>query len=88
MIATRGIHNKLKVTSGNVRTLRYKLANGIGISTDLKLQMLQKYGWRQDDICYTTKDLVAAVKLALKSSTAAKTQGAEYLVEKYLKTKQ
>jgi hypothetical protein len=87
MIATRGIHNTIGVSSGHVRLLRYKLANNIGISTDLKLQLLQKSGWRQDDKVFTQKDLVAAVSFAIRSSASAKAHGAEYIVEKFLAKK-
>lgn len=83
MLAQRGIHNKLGETSGYIRQMRYKLANGISISTDTKLRLLQKTGWQQDDKIYSQKDLVALAKFTLKQ-TAARELGAEYIVEKFL----
>lgn len=87
LISKRGIHHKLGVTSAAIRSLRFKLATGAGISMDAKLQLLQKSGWRQDDFSFTQKDLVAAVRFALQASLSAKMQGPEYLVEKYLTKK-
>jgi hypothetical protein len=40
------VFKEIDGTSGIVRTWRYNLANDIAISTDTKLQVLQKAGWR------------------------------------------
>lgn len=84
LISEKGVHDKLGISNSMVTSLRYNLKNGIPISTDKKMQLLQKSGWRQDDICYTTNDLVNVVKFALRQGAAAKEHGAEYLVEKFL----
>lgn len=87
MIAKRGVHNQLKIKPGYAQQLRYKLSNNIGISTDTKLRLLQKTGWRQDNRTFTQADLVNCVKYALKKSATAKEFGAEYIVEQFLKPK-
>lgn len=87
LISQRGIYKKLDISQNNSTQLRWKLKNGIGISTDLKLELLQKSGWRQDDKTFTQKDLVNVVKHALKKGAAAKSLGAEYIVEDFLKKK-
>lgn len=87
LLATRGVHHQLGITSSAVRSLRFKLSTGAGISTDTKIKLLQKSGWRQDQFSFSQKDLVAAVRFALGSSAAAKEQGPEYLVEKFLAKK-
>jgi hypothetical protein len=84
LLATRGVHHQLGITSSAVRSLRFKLSTGAGVSTDTKIKLLQKSGWRQDQYSYTRKDLVEAVAFALRASAAGKGLGAEYLVEKYL----
>jgi hypothetical protein len=84
LLAKRGVHNELGIKSSYVTTLRYKLANDIGVSLETKIALLQKSGWNQGDNNFTRKDLVNAVKFALRQSAAAKEHGAEYIVEKYL----
>lgn len=91
LINTDGIHKKLKVTAGYIRQMRYR-TNTAGVNTspvkvETKIKLLQRTGWRQDDVQYTQADLVAAVGFALRQGAAAKEHGAEYLVEKFLKRK-
>jgi hypothetical protein len=87
LIAKRGVHNLLGIKSSYVTTLRYKMANDIGVSLETKISLLQKSGWRQGDNNFTRMDLINAVKFALRQGAAAKEHGAEYIVEKYLKLK-
>lgn len=90
LIHTRTIYKKLRMSPGHVRTIRYNLKHGLPVSTDLKLKLLQRSGWRQDDFIYNRKDLVSLAQSILKAGTMAKEFGAEYLVEKWeaLKHKQ
>jgi hypothetical protein len=68
-----------------IRHLRYKVRhNRNGISMDLKIRLLQKSGWLQDDRIYNRKDLVSLARTILKSSQAARDHGAEYLVDKWM----
>ena len=87
LLQQRAIGKKIGITANHVAQLRYKLRNGIGISTDTKMALLQKNGFRYSDKTFTQKDLVAAVKFALRQGAAAKAQGGEYLVEKFLRSK-
>lgn len=84
MISRPAIHRELRISSNYACLLRYKVRNGIGISIEKKLQLLQRSGWRQSDIQYSRKDLVEAVRLAMRSGSRAREQGPEYLVEKFL----
>jgi len=86
LIAERAVHTKLGISSDAVRSLRAKLKDGRGITTDRKLELLQKSGWRQDDHQYNRQDLVSLAKFILKSSAAAKEHGAQYLVDKWTKS--
>lgn len=87
MISQRGIHHTLGVEDNYVRQLRFKLKNGIGISTDVKLSLLQKSGWRQDNKAYSKEDLIAFVKFYNRTSQAARDNGVEYVFEKWEKSK-
>ena len=87
MLSEKGIHHKLGIKATYLAMLRYKIKNGIGISTDTKISMLQKNGWRQDQKIFTRVDLVSAVKFALKQSDSVKGKGPEYIIEKYLTQK-
>ncbi|RYD84403.1 MAG: hypothetical protein EOP84_05590 [Verrucomicrobiaceae bacterium] len=85
LVAQRGIHHKLVgVTSEQIRQHRSKLKKGIPISTDLKLELLRKSGWKEDAAQFTRGDLVAFAKFYARTSAAAREQGAEYVVEKWL----
>jgi hypothetical protein len=84
LLSKKAVHKEMKVTANYVAQLRLRLRNDIPISTELKLKLLQKSGWRQSDHSYTRKDLLAAIKFTLKASAAAKAHGPEYLVEKFL----
>lgn len=83
MISERGIHAKLGITSGLVRTYRYNLNNGISISTDTKLALLKKSGWSPDNTKYNDTDLVALLKFNNRTSQDARDHGPEYVVEKW-----
>ncbi len=83
LIGERAIHKKLGNTSNDVKQLRYKLRNGITVSTDLKLRLLQKSGWFQDQGSFTRADLVSLLNFYAKCSPAAKSHGHEYVIEKW-----
>ena len=87
LLQQRAIGAELKITANYVAQLRNKLKTGIPISTDLKIKLLKQSGWKQSDITFARKDLVAAVRFALGQSKAAKEHGPEYLVEKFLSKK-
>lgn len=87
LLAKRGIYKMLGITSGDVRNYRYKLANGEPIKLETKLKLLQKSGWRQDDVKYTTQDLVSLINFYNKTSQAARNMGAEYVIEKWAASK-
>lgn len=74
----------MRITRQHQLLLRYHLKKGIPISLNKKLRLLQRTGWRQPEHSYTHRQLVEAVRFALKASAAAQAHGAEYLVEKYL----
>jgi hypothetical protein len=84
LISQRNIHKKVGKSSNSIRQLRYKFKNGIPITLDMKLHILQKSGWRQPDLQHTRKDMVEAVRFALRSNSVAKEHGPEYLVTKFL----
>lgn len=83
LIYQRGIYKQLRISSGQVRTIRYNISRGLPVSTDLKLKLLQRSGWRQDGFIYTRKDLINLANSILKAGAMAKEFGAEYLVEKW-----
>jgi len=83
LISERGVHKKLGNTSNDVKQLRYKMKNGIYISTDLKLRLLQKSGWTQDEASFTRADLVGLLKFYDKSSQRTKDHGYAYVIEKW-----
>ena len=85
LINQRGIHNKLGITSEKVRQHRYNLNNGQAISTDLKLRLLQKSGWRQEKQKYPREDLISLIKFTIRTSQKARDFGAEYVLEKWEK---
>lgn len=87
LISRRAIHRQLGISSGAIRMQRRRLATGGNISLDTKLKLLQRSGWRQEELAYTQKDLVAAVRFSLNSGKDAREFGPEYLVEKYLRKK-
>lgn len=86
LIAKRGVYKDLNITMTHLKQLRYKLKHGQGISTDLKLQLLQRSGWRQDQAQYTRQDLVSLLKFYERTSQVARDVGPEYVVEKFLLT--
>ncbi len=83
MIAIRGIHNKLKIPDNRVQQYRSALKNGKTISTDLKIHLLQKTGWQQDDKTYNRKELVSLLNFWKRTSQAARDMGPEYVFEKW-----
>jgi len=83
MIAKRGIHKELGVTSSDITTMRYRLKHGETISTEKKLQLLQKTGWTQSEKKYDRKDLVSLLKFYSSTSQAARDEGPEYVIEKW-----
>lgn len=84
LLSQRGVHRRLGVKNNNFRQMRFRFRHGIPISTDYKIMLLQRSGWRHDDKQFTRQDMVAAVTLALNSNSHARQLGAEYIVEKYL----
>ncbi|RYZ61454.1 MAG: hypothetical protein EOO14_05000 [Chitinophagaceae bacterium] len=79
-----GMYKSMRITRAHQHVLRNQLRNKKFISLDKKLLLLQRAGWRSDGYQYTHTDLVEAVRFALRQSEAAKSMGAEYLVEKFL----
>ena len=84
LINQRGIHNKLGITSDQVRNYRRYLKEGINVSTDLKVELLRKSGWRPEATKFTQLDLVALLKYNGRVSQSARDKGPEYVVEKWL----
>lgn len=83
LINIRGIHHKLQVKNNYVHQLRFKLKKGIHVSLDVKLRLLQKSGWRQDDKIYNRKDLVSIINFWKRSGKAARAMGTEYVIDKW-----
>ncbi len=83
LIYERSVHHKLSISATYVHQLRYRLKNGLGISTDLKIKLLQKSGWRQSQAIYTRQDLLDILKFYNRSSRAAKDLGFQYILEKW-----
>lgn len=83
MIIQRGIHAKLGVKSGLVRTYRYNLSKGINVSSDKKLSLLIKSGWRADDLQFSRRDLVSLLNFWKRTSQQARELGPEYVIEKW-----
>jgi hypothetical protein len=83
LIFRRGVHQKLRIKSNYIRQLRRRLKFGAPISTDLKLRLLQKSGWIQDQAQYTLQDLVSLLKFYQRTSQAARDMGEEYVIEKW-----
>ena len=86
MIAKRGIHNELGISSSAVTTMRSRLKSGETISTEKKLQLLQKTGWTQSDKKYDRKDLISFLNFWRTTSQAARDQGPEYVIDKWEKS--
>ena len=84
LIAERGVHNRLRLSSGVVRNMRYNMAKGIPVSTDLKLEWLKKSGWQEEAASFTRADLISLMKHYERSSAAARENGPEYILEKWL----
>jgi hypothetical protein len=83
LIRERGIHNKLNVSSGLIRTYRYNLAKGIAISTDQKLDLLKKSGWKDNEEVFKRNDLVSLLNFWKRTSQSARDKGPEYVIEKW-----
>ena len=83
LISGRAIHKQLGETSNYIKQLRFKLKNGINVSTDLKLRLLQKSGWKQSEKTFNRAQLVDLLKFYKKSSQATKDHGFEYVIEKW-----
>lgn len=83
MINIRGIHNKLGNTSNDVKQLRYRLKNGPAVSLQLKLQLLQKSGYKQPQNNYSKKDLIEFAKYWHKCGESTRAMGIEYALEKW-----
>lgn len=83
LIEHRGIHKKLEVSSGLIRTYRYNLQNNISISTDTKLDLLKKSGWRESEKKFDRKDLVSLLNFWQNTSQSARDKGPEYVIEKW-----
>jgi len=83
MINERGVHNKVEKSSEAVRQYRTQLKNGIPISMNLKLDLLQRTGWKSKDFDYTASDLLSLVKFALSTSDSAENFGPAYIIEKW-----
>lgn len=80
------IGRSIGIKSNYAAQLRHRIRNGHPISTDLKLKLLQRSGWRHPQQEYTRAQLVEAVRFAIKQGDTAKTLGAEYVVQKFLNT--
>ena len=87
MISKKGIDKEIGISYSYLTTLRHKLKHGIAISLEKKIELLQKSGWQQNEASYTRKDLVEAIRFALKQGKAAKEHGPEYILEKFLSSK-
>lgn len=85
LIAQRGIHNQLGISSGDVRTMRNYLANGKNISLDKKTELLKKAGLLQNEKTYVLADLVSLLNFYKSTSQAARDEGPEYVIEKWQK---
>lgn len=83
LIAQRAVNKQLGISATNLQQLRHKLKTGSSISTDLKLKLLQRSGWRQDAVEFTRQDLVSALKFYERTGAAAKSLGVEYVLEKW-----
>lgn len=87
LINKRAIYKELGVSAGTIRTWRYNLANDIAISTDTKLQMLQKSGWTPGKQKFTRTDMISFVKFYNRSSEAKRKLGYEFMLEEWEKKK-
>lgn len=83
MIHTRGIHEKLGISSQQVRNYRQYLKDGRGVSTDLKIQLLQKAGVYTQEKTFTKRDLISLLNFYNRTSQAARDMGPEYVIEKW-----
>jgi hypothetical protein len=78
-----GIYHQLNIPKNNVAQYRWKLKRGIHITVDKKLSVLQRAGYNMQAFEWTDKDLVDAIRFALRQGDAARQMGAEYLFEKW-----
>jgi hypothetical protein len=83
LIEKRGVYKELGVPPGNIRTWRYNIANNIPISTDTKLQLLQKSGWTPGKPKFTRADMISFVKFYTRASEAKKKMGFEFMLEQW-----
>lgn len=85
LLKEKSVYKKLGETDNYIKQLRYKLKNGIGVSMELKLRLLQKSGWRQPDETFSRADLVSLLKFNNRASQATRDLGPEYVIEKWEK---
>jgi hypothetical protein len=84
MIHKERIHRKLGMDSSAVTQVRWKLKHGKPVSLDYKIKLLQRSGHRFDLPKFTHKQVVDAIKFALRTSEVAREMGAEYVMQKWL----
>jgi hypothetical protein len=84
MIGTSGIHKTIGITAGHVKLLRHQVRNGIGISLNKKIRLLQLSGqWDPDERQFTDQDMIDLVRFVLASTEAARALGPGYLFTKW-----
>jgi hypothetical protein len=84
LLAERGVHTKLGITSEYVRTLRNKLKNGIEIGYNTKKRLLQKSGWSEEAYEFTRMDMLSFLKFYRNTSEAARKLDDAYVLDKFL----
>lgn len=87
MIFKEKIHRRLDMTSDAVTQVRHKLKAGKVVSLDYKIKLLQRSGHRFTLPQFTRKELVDLAKFVLNTSQLARENGAEYVVEKWEKSR-
>lgn len=83
MIHRKGVYKSIGITKTYQHQLRHQLRRGIHITYDQKLRLLQRSGWRQDDVQYSRKDLLEAIAFTIRTSAAAREFGPAYVLEKW-----
>jgi hypothetical protein len=85
MIRRRAIYKALRLTPGHVKVLRHQVKCGRPISLQKKVKLLKRSGWTAEAYRWRDEDLASLATFILKQGVDARSLGAAYLLEKWMK---
>lgn len=83
MVKRWRISAQLKISQVSLRRLRYRVKHGQPVRIETKIKLLQRYGFRFEDVKYSDRDVIEVLKFYEASTTAARAMGVEYVFEKF-----